>query len=625
MVTAGNNHIPTSRAVRFSVIVLTLVAVSALTAAARAEAYWFVSGTGSTTAPVVSTLATSTLSATGVEEGAELSWTAVTPPSSGTVHYYVLRDGGAAAGTCPSAASPTTVTSCTDTGATTGEHSYTVTAVWRSWTAQSSSTSTTVLAAYVDSGYGLYSDISSTGTDTGIPQGGLTAGASGPTQFSGSPQALAFSGSNGLLETPNSITGPQTFSLAAWFKTSSKAGSIIGFTNSQAAAGSTFDRMIWIDSSGHVVFGTFPVSNFELNSEATTSKNYADGNWHFVVVTVTPASSTKGTVEMYVDGALVAGSTENETISGSDPAQVYSGYWHVGWGDESGWPDSPSTSYWSGSLGDVAVFGTALSAASVTTLYGKTTQASEKTQMLADSPSQYWTLEAPLPNNGIASGGVTPRAAGPTNFSDSPTAVSFNGTTGFLETSNSITGPQSFSIAGWFKTSTKAGSIIGFTSAQTTTGSEFDRMVWVDSSGHVVYGVYDAGYIELNSEATTSKNYADGNWHFVVITDAPASATKGTLEMYIDGSLVSGASENETLSSGNTAQVYNGYWHLGWANQSTWTDAPSTSYWSGSLADVAVFPTALTAANVTTLYGETTQASESAQMLAFSPTEYWKL
>jgi hypothetical protein len=40
---------------------------------------------------------------------------------------------------------------------------------------------------------------------------------------------------------------------------------------------------------------------------------------------------------------------------------------------------------------------------------------------------------------------------------------------------------------------------------------------------------------------------------------------------------------------------------------------------------MAVFPTALTAANITTLYGQTTQASESAQMLGYSPTEFWKL
>jgi len=611
-----------SRALRFSLILLALVAVTALTAAGQADAYWTATGTASSSAQVVGTLGAPTLTATAAEEGAQLSWTPVTAPASGTVHYYVLREGSAAGGTCPGSASPTTVTSCTDTGAATGEHSYTVTAVWRSWTSQSASASTTALVSYFDSGYGLYADSSSAGTDTGIPQGGLTAGAGGPTQFTGSPQALSFGGSNGLLETSSLLTGPQKFSIAAWFKTSSKSGSVIGFTNNQNATGSTYDRTLWIDASGHLVFGAFANStNFEL----TTSTNYADGNWHFVVVTVTAATATKGTVEIYVDGSLVAGSAEDEAISASEPAQAYSGYWHLGWGDQSGWTDAPSTSYWSGSLADAAVFGTALTASNVTTLYGKTTQASEKTQILADSPSQYWTLEAPLPNNGIASGGVTHGASGPTQFSDSPTAVSFNGTTGYLETTNSVAGPQTFSLAGWFKTSTKAGSIIGFTSAQTMSGSEFDRMVWIDSSGHVVFGVYDGGYIELNSEATTSKNYADGSWHFVVVTVTPASSTKGTLEMYIDGSLVAGAAENETLSGGNTAQVYSGYWHLGWTTESTWTDAPSTGYWSGSLADLAVFPTALSASNVTTLYGETTQASESAQMLAFSPTEYWKL
>jgi hypothetical protein len=510
---------------------------------------------------------------------------------------------------------------------TIGQHSYTVTAVWRTWTSQSTSTSATVVGYYFDSGYGLYSDISSTGTDTGIPQGGLAAGASGPTQFTGSPQALSFEGSNGYLQTSSLVTGPQKFSLAAWFKTSSAAGSIIGFTNKQNATGANFDRMLWVDASGHLVFGASPnSSDFELNSDATTSKNYAEGKWHFVVVTVTPASTTKGTVEMYVDGSLVAGSAEDETISAEDAAQPYSGYWHLGWADQSGWSDAPSTSYWSGSLGDVAVFPTALSAANVTTLYSQTTQANEKTQIKADSPSQYWTLEAPLPNNGIASGGVTHGAAGPTQFSDSPTAVLFNGTTGFLETSNSITAPQTFSIAAWFKTSTKAGSIISFMENAGTSSTNFDRMAWLDPSGHLVYGAYSTGEFELNSSAKSEKNYADGSWHFMVITETPsATAGKGTVEMYLDGALVAGSVENETISGENTAYVMNGYWHLGWAYSTVWPDPASANYWSGSIADLAVFPTALTAGNVTTLYGETTQASESAQILADSPTEYWKL
>jgi hypothetical protein len=67
-----------------------------------------------------------------------LSWSVVSPAvGSDTVTYYVTRDGGSPAGTCATSASPTPVTSCTDSGLSAGPHAYTVTAVWRSWTATS--------------------------------------------------------------------------------------------------------------------------------------------------------------------------------------------------------------------------------------------------------------------------------------------------------------------------------------------------------------------------------------------------------------------------------------------------------------------------------------------------------
>jgi hypothetical protein len=68
-----------------------------------------------------------------------VSWTAPTPPASGTVDYYVQRFSG----TTPTDACGTTTTSritatnCNDTGVPSGTYTYKVTAYWRSWTAQS--------------------------------------------------------------------------------------------------------------------------------------------------------------------------------------------------------------------------------------------------------------------------------------------------------------------------------------------------------------------------------------------------------------------------------------------------------------------------------------------------------
>jgi hypothetical protein len=109
-----------------------------------ALAYFTTSGAGETAAGVTQlsapTLATPTPGAGQVS----LSWSAVTAPGAGTVKYFVKRDGGAPLGTCPTEAAQSTVTSCLDTGVPIGSHGYTVTAVWRSWSATSSSKSATV-------------------------------------------------------------------------------------------------------------------------------------------------------------------------------------------------------------------------------------------------------------------------------------------------------------------------------------------------------------------------------------------------------------------------------------------------------------------------------------------------
>jgi hypothetical protein len=76
---------------------------------------------------------------------AALSWTPVNAPAGATVTYYVTRAGGTVGGNCPSSAtSATAATSCTDSGLTKGSYSYTVTAIWRSWTSSSAAAPVTL-------------------------------------------------------------------------------------------------------------------------------------------------------------------------------------------------------------------------------------------------------------------------------------------------------------------------------------------------------------------------------------------------------------------------------------------------------------------------------------------------
>ena len=130
---------------RARVGVATATSVLAVLACGTALAYFSTTGSGAVNAGLTSLGKTTITAATPAVGGTvTLTWSAVTPPSTGSVTYYVTRDGGAPAGTCPSAAAPTTVTTCVDKGVEPGTHSYVVTAKWRSWTSSSSPASATV-------------------------------------------------------------------------------------------------------------------------------------------------------------------------------------------------------------------------------------------------------------------------------------------------------------------------------------------------------------------------------------------------------------------------------------------------------------------------------------------------
>jgi S-adenosylmethionine hydrolase len=120
----------------------TVVALSLLSAGAFA--YWSNAGEANASASLATLSAPTISSATAGAGTVALTWSAVTPPAGATVEYYVTRDGGAPSGGCPSSSSPSTATSCTDTGVSIGAHAYTVTAVWRTWTATSTVKSATV-------------------------------------------------------------------------------------------------------------------------------------------------------------------------------------------------------------------------------------------------------------------------------------------------------------------------------------------------------------------------------------------------------------------------------------------------------------------------------------------------
>jgi hypothetical protein len=117
-----------------AILAATLAVISS-----SALAYFTGEGLGSASAAVSKLVAPTINTASPAVGGiVTLAWSGVSAPGSGTVKYYVTRDGGDPAGTCAAPAVPAAATSCIDKEVPLGSHSYTVTAVWRSWSATSS-------------------------------------------------------------------------------------------------------------------------------------------------------------------------------------------------------------------------------------------------------------------------------------------------------------------------------------------------------------------------------------------------------------------------------------------------------------------------------------------------------
>ncbi|WP_454851903.1 LamG-like jellyroll fold domain-containing protein [Promicromonospora soli] len=169
---------------------------------------------------------------------------------------------------------------------------------------------------------------------------------------------------------------------------------------------------------------------------------------------------------------------------------------------------------------------------------------------------------------------------------DTNTAATFqNSSSSRLVSPDRIAGPNTFSVEAWVK-GTGGGRIVGFgnSSSATGTSSSYDRMLYVDSGGRITFGVYPGAIRTLRSPARVD----DDAWHHVV-----ATLGAGGMQLFVDGVQVGSRTD---VTSG---QAYTGYWRIGADTLSSWPNRPLLGdRYSGSVDDVAIYPTALSTATV---------------------------
>ncbi|MGY1761785.1 PKD domain-containing protein [Geodermatophilus sp. SYSU D00779] len=221
-------------------------------------------------------------------------------------------------------------------------------------------------------------------------------------------------------------------------------------------------------------------------------------------------------------------------------------------------------------------------------------------RVLADAPDQYWRLGEPSGTTALDHAGTTNLTTGTgvtrgtAGAVGGDTAVTANGTATGIASTRAATVPtpaNAFSVEAWVRT-TSSGLIAQYSDSPTAAATNpagaataVDRSLYVDAEGRLTFGTKrGTTYRTVRSPGRVD----DGAWHHVVATVSGTGAA-----LHVDGARVA-TEPTFTTANANLA----GYWHLAGGSLTGWPGAPASASLAGSLDEVAIYSTTLTAEQV---------------------------
>ena len=163
-------------------------------------------------------------------------------------------------------------------------------------------------------------------------------------------------------------------------------------------------------------------------------------------------------------------------------------------------------------------------------------------------------------------------------------AGSFNGSSSKIvlpaSTVSTILSNGSFAISVWFNTSTTGTRQFIFSAFQSS------YLMLEVTTGNQLKGTV-SNSVGTNTDLTVSTTVTDGNWHHAVFT-----GDNGSLALYLDN------------GTPQTSTSWNGSFYSSTGGVGIGIKMASSDYWNGSIDQLRIFDTEITAANVTTLHNE---------------------
>jgi hypothetical protein len=542
------------------------IPLALLLGAAAAIAYFSAPGSGSATASVGVLSAPAAPSPTAGAGSVALTWSTVSPPTGNdTITYYTQRDGGNPGGNCPTAASPSTVTSCTDSGLAAGTYHYTVTAVWRSWSQTSSSAGVTIASGALD--HFSLSAASTTPTAGAADNLTITAkdSAGNTVTTYGGDQSLTFSGASTIGASQPTVT--------------SKTGTAVAFGSPE-----TINFASGVAAVSGANNGVMTLYKAE-SATVTVSDGTHTGN---VSVTVGPASAASYTVS--APGSAAAGSSFSATLTAKDTygntATGYTGSHTVDFSGPHSSPGGTSPSY-PGSVSFTSGAGTAsvtLYDAETTTL----TAADHATSSITGTSGSIVVGPGSAASLSLSAASTTPTAGTMDNLTLTAKDTWGNTATAYIGDKSLTFGGAANAPSGTHATVTsKTGTAVNFGSATTITFTNGAASVSGSSNG--VMTLYKA-----ESPNITVSDGTISNGSGLAVTVSASSAASLSLSV-ASTTPTAGVADNLTITAKDT-----------WLNTATGYTGSKSLTFSGANTINGNNPTVTNSSGTATAFGSTT-------------------
>ena len=489
------------------------------------------------------------------------------------------------------------------------------------------------------------------GADNGTYVNTWQAGVGSP--LAGEPSsvgAVGFDGTNAYVQVPASLGDDGAVaSVSLWFDTDGSTSEPLLSQSAdpitESSSTNPYVPIMYIGSDGKLRAG-FEGTGTPLSSSSVVNNDV----WHDAVLTSTGTQET-----LYIDGAQVASASATTAPFIEPYTYLGAGFLGGSYPDETNSGKTAAATYFAGALSDAATWGRPLTGAEVSTMYaagtsaaallttitrpsGKTFEqatynaATSHVTAVTDSNGGSWTVNAPTVsgtsqvytaavkggqpvdywrlgdtgtttavnqlNGGTATYSNVTQGVSGGPFADT-TVDGFNGTSSYLSLPNSLITAGNESVSLWFKTTGTDEVLLSSSVDSPANGDSsnaFTPNLYVGQDG-LLNGEFF--YDDAPMESSTVVN--DGKWHNVVMTSDAEDQY-----LYLDGKQV-GSVTGEAISGGasagqNQVDVGTGFLGYVWADQANYSTTNTTgypSYFTGDIADVAVYPHLVNSGDVT--------------------------